>query len=397
MAIDRPLDVALVVEHFAPSRGGGERYVADLARGLLDRGHRVTVYAAEHEPVDPRLTLRTVPAARHPKWWRKWRFAAGSRVALAGGHDVVHAVGKALGFTLLNPHGGVEAFWLRQHLRAHAHPLARAWAAVRRYGSPRHWVLMAIERRQYASPHLRRIVAISDMVAGHIRARYPALPADRVVVLYNGVDLERFHPRVRDAHRAATRARWGVRDDELACLFVGHNYRLKGVANLVRAVAAARARGLPVRAVVVGREPAGRYAALAARLGIADAVAFPGPEPAIERAYAGADLFVYPTWFDACALVTFEAMACGLPVVTTRWNGAAGILRDGLDGVVLDDPRDVAAISAAVAKLAAPEARQQLGAAARSSIERFPASANFDRMIDAYRGSLVGGLDDSGP
>lgn len=383
---DRPLDVALVVEHFTPSRGGGERYVADLARGLLDRGHRVTVYAAEHEPVDPRLTIRTVPAPRHPKWLRKWRFATGSRAALAGGHDVVHAVGKALGFTLLNPHGGVEADWLRQHLRAYAHPLARAWATLRRYGSPRHWVLMAIERRQYASPHLRRVVAISDLVAGHIRARYPAVPADRVTVLYNGVDLDRFHPGVRAAHRAATRARWGLRDDELACLFVGNNFRLKGVANLVRAVALARQRGVPARAVVVGREPPGRLAVLAARLGVAGAVAFPGPEPAIERAYAGADLFVHPTWFDACALVTFEAMACGLPVVTTRWNGAAGLVRDGVDGAVLADPGDADALAAAIARLAPPDARAAAGAAARTRIEAHPASENFDRIVEVYRG-----------
>ena len=103
---------------------------------------------------------------------------------------------------------------------------------------------------------------MSAMVRDHIRAAY-GLGPDRVSVVYNGVDLQRFHPGVRDEHRAAQRAAWGIHDDELCCLFVGNNFRLKGVRSLVQATARLRSEGARVRAVVVGRESPGRLAALA--------------------------------------------------------------------------------------------------------------------------------------
>lgn len=378
------LNVALVIEHCRPERGGGERYVCDLARGLADRGHAVHVYAAEGAAPDARVTFHRVPALRRPKWWRKWAFARGSRVALAGGHDVVHAVGKALGFTLLNPHGGVERFWLRQHLRAYEHPVARAWAALRRYASPRHYVLTAIERRQFRPPGPAAVIAIADMVRDHLVAEY-AYPAARITVLYNGVDIRRFHPGVRTVHRDVTRARLGLAPADLALVFVGNNYRLKGVASLIRATARLRRDGLPARAIVVGREPPGRYRRLAQAEGIADAVAFPGPDPQIERMYAAADVLVHPTFYDACALVTFEAMACGLPVITTRWNGASGIITPGVDGEVMDDADDDVGLARMIAPYASVQRREQVGAAARATAERYPVEHNTDQVIEVYR------------
>lgn len=384
------LDVALVVEHYLPKRGGGERYVVDLATGLADRGHRVTVYAAEHDNDDARITLKTVPAAKHPKWWRKWRFAARSRMALQGGHDIVHAVGKALGFTLLNPHGGVEQFWLRQHLKAYDRGWERVWATVRRYCTPRHWVLTAIERTQYASPQLQRVIAISDMVRDHIRTAY-GLGPERVSVVYNGVDLERFCPAVREQHRAAQRAAWGVGDDDVCCLFVGNNFRLKGVRSLVLATARLRAEGAPVKAVIVGREAPGRLASLARGLGVADHVLFAGAEPQVEKAYAGADVYVHPTFFDACALVTFEAMACGVPVITTRWNGASGIVTPGRDGAVIDDAADIGALADAMRGYLDTGRRALHGQAARAAAEKHPVQQNCERILMVYRAMLVGG------
>jgi UDP-glucose:(heptosyl)LPS alpha-1,3-glucosyltransferase len=381
------LDVALVVEHYLPKRGGGERYVVDLATGLADRGHTVTVYAAEHDNDDPRITLKTVPVAKHPKWWRKSRFAKRSRVALDGGHDIVHAVGKALGFTVLNPHGGVERFWLGQHLRAYDRAWERWWATLRRYCTPRHWVLRGVERRQYTAPQLQRVIAISDMVRDHIRQGY-GLGPEKVNVVYNGVDLERFHPRVRDEHRAAQRNAWGVGDDEVCCLFVGNNFRLKGVRCLVEATARLRAEGAPVRAVVVGREAPGRLTALAARLGVADQVQFVGSEPQVEKAYAAADVYVHPTYFDACALVTFEAMACGVPVITTRWNGASGIVTPGEDGAVIDDAADIGALTEAIRGYLDAGRREMHGRAARTAAERHPIQQNCERILDVYRSVL---------
>ncbi|MCI0341423.1 MAG: glycosyltransferase family 4 protein [Planctomycetales bacterium] len=388
------LDVALVIEHFSPSRGGGERWVADLARGLCDRGHRVTVYAAESDPSDPRvsdprLSVRLLPSARHPKWLRKLRFARASRVALAGGHQVVHAVGKALGFTLLNPHGGAEEAWLAQNFRAYEDPVARALARAARLLSLRHHVLLGIERAQYRPPGPAAVIAISDMVKRDLVRRH-GIPEDRVAVVYNGVDLARFHPGLGAEHRAPTRRSLGVGDQELLLLFVGNNFRLKGVATLVRATALLRRSGVPARAVVVGRDDPSRFRRVAAREGVREAVLFPGPEPRIERYYAAADLLVYPSYYDACALVTLEALACGLPVVTTRWNGASGVMTPGSEGEILEDPSDASALAEAVRRTADPGRREAASRAARATAERHPASEGCDRVIAVYRTLLEG-------
>ena len=127
------------------------------------------------------------------------------------------------------------------------------------------------------------------------------------------------------------RRRLGIDPETVLLLMVATNFQLKGMATLLRTLGRLRGRRLPVRLLVVGGKRLGPWRRKAARLGLAAAVQFVGPVEDIVPYYAAADVYVHPTIYDTCSLVVLEAAACGLPVVTTRCNGAAELFHDGDD------------------------------------------------------------------
>ena len=166
-------------------------------------------------------------------------------------------------------------------------------------------------------------------------------PEDRIWVVYNGVDRERFNPGLAEKYRDPVRAELRPEPEVNRCfLFVGSGYARKGLAELIQAL-----KYCPGKLLVTGRDKAGPYKSLAHKCGAADRVKFLGPRPDVERLYASADVFVLPTLYDPFANVCLEAMASGLPVVTTKETGAAEVIEPGVNGYTTNlpvDPRDLA-------------------------------------------------------
>src|SRR5262249_22457409 len=182
------------------------------------------------------------------------------------------------------------------------------------------------------------IVAISSMVQRHFQQHYGIGPEDLRVVRI-ATDPNRFDERDRPRRRLEARQQWGLRPDETVALFAGMNYRLKGLEPLLRSV-----RLLPrearFRLLVAGSPRTEKFERLARRLGVAERVRFIGYCADMRGAYFAADFFVHPTFYDPCSHVVPEAMACGLPVVTTRYNGASELMNAPREGYVIDDPHD---------------------------------------------------------
>jgi UDP-glucose:(heptosyl)LPS alpha-1,3-glucosyltransferase len=276
---------------------------------------------------------------------------------------VLHDSGTGWSGHVFQPQTGSHLYSLEQENRSYP-LLRRLRAAV----SPRlklHRLgLLLIERR--AARRARRIVALSQRLRGLLVARH-GLDERRVRVIPNGVAVARFAAARLEPLRAEVRARLGV-GAELLCLMVAYNLRLKGFDTALRAFAALRAAGHPPPLLaVVGGVPDAAWAGLASRLGLADRVRCHGPVAEIERFYAAADVLVHPTRWDACSLTTLEAMAAGLPVVTTAANGAAELIADGTDGFVLADPEDHRALAGRLASLQDPGLRRTIGRAARQA------------------------------
>ena len=185
----------------------------------------------------------------------------------------------------------------------------------------------------------RKIVAISERVREQLKQYYD-VPEERIVTIPNGINLARFHAGNAQS-REAVRQSFGLTNDVPLVLFVGSQYRLKGLEFALRALPEMRTRAV---LLVIGADAAAPFRRLAEELGISDRVIFAGARTDLPTIYPAADAFVLPTLYETFALVCLEAMASGLPVLASRVGGIEDYLRDGQNGLHIErDPTEIAA------------------------------------------------------
>lgn len=384
------MNIAFLIENFTAHHGGGEGYSRTLARSLAAHGHALHVFCIEAGEAPGEVTVHAVRAPRHPQWLRARKFAENARRSLhqieARGvtFDVVQGFGKCLGMNLYRPGGGVHAAWLRQDLASRPGPWQRALKRLERRIDPWTRTMASIERCQFLDPGVH-VIANSRRVRRDIVDHY-GVAGERLTVLPNGVDCERFHPRLRTEHGAQVRQALGISQQHPLLLFVANNWRLKGLFPLLQALARLRQRrqGEAPRLLVVGRGKERRWRRLAARAGIGDLVDFTGASQAIEEFYGAADLLVHPTFYDPCANVCLEALASGLPVITTACNGAAELMTDGVEGRVIAEPGDSAALAESIEELLDVSRRRRASIAARALAERHSLTDHVAQLLDLY-------------
>ena len=378
--------IAINAKSFDPLHGGGERFVVNLARALLQHGHQVHVVTLRASDEAPGVQFHLVHVPSFPKMLRDQRFAERSREVLAGQDlDLIFGTGKSPWVDVYRPGGGMHKAYVVHDTRSAATPVGRAVRAARRTLSLKEWLNLRLERRTMASPRLKRLIVNSDLVKEHVREHYPGFPADRVLVFYNGVDTRKFHPDLRKQHRFHTRCDFGFRKDHVVALLVGNNFRLKGVRELLQAIARLKEEGVQnIRGLVVGKGRIGRAKRWAKRLGVLDWVAFAGGRRDMPALYAAADLLAHPTYYDPCANVTLEAWASGLPAITTRFNGASGLMTDGEEGFVLDRPDDIGRFAECLRTLVSQPFRQVAGVKARALAEANSMDAYYSRIIEVF-------------
>jgi UDP-glucose:(heptosyl)LPS alpha-1,3-glucosyltransferase len=375
------MKVALVHKRFAPV-GGTEGYVFDLARRLAEGGHEVHAICAQAvAPPHPRIRVRRVPVLPLGRTLRMLSYARGAdRLVREESFDLVHGFGKTFRHDLYRLGGGCHATYLEW---AHAAGKPRGWRALAR-NAPHQRAILAVERATFSPGNYLCLVTNSRFVRDDLVRRY-AVDPERVRVLYSGVDLERFHPRARETQGRATRHSLGVSPDDLLLVFVGSGFVRKGLAPLLRAHALLASRGLRATLAIVGKDRRSRaYGSLAARLGIEGAVRFLGAIPDPERILVAGDLFVLPTLYDPFANATLEALACGLPAVTTDRNGAAEILEAGRDGAVVPAPPQPEALVEAICGLVHDGGLPRRRSAARETAERYPREAHHRELLALY-------------
>jgi UDP-glucose:(heptosyl)LPS alpha-1,3-glucosyltransferase len=204
------------------------------------------------------------------------------------------------------------------------------------------------------------------MVQEHLQ-QYHHVPRTRIHVIPNAIDADRLAVPHPGAVRCAFRNRLGLEPGDLVGLFVGHNFALKGLAPLLGALAERRRRnpeGRPIRLLVCGGGAIPPYRRLANRLGLGELVHWIGFAPDIRPCYWSSDFFVLPTYYDPCSLVVFEALACGLPVITTTSNGASDVMTHGREGYILSAPGALAELVGALDRMTDDPGRRAMSASA---------------------------------
>jgi UDP-glucose:(heptosyl)LPS alpha-1,3-glucosyltransferase len=369
------LKIAVVRPHFLRAKGGAEHYAVELVTGLVGQGHAVHVFAHRWDlPEEPGVSYHRVGMVRKPAWLRVLTFHRDLRRALVHkDYDIV------LGMTPFAPQ---MVFWLGDGLY-------RVWTRMVWPLGLIRWIMCA--RRAVMSVNLwfeRRalgggadhFIVNSELVKRQAMAHY-RIPEDRVSVVYPGVDLTRFNPAARAQWRAPVRAELGIDEADIVLLFVSNNFARKGLKTVFRSFAALSREYGGIRLLVVGSGRAWYYRRLARLLGIENQVTFVASASAFERYCAAADLFVLPTRYDPFAFVCLAAMATGLPVVTTRMNGAAELIQDGASGYLLDLRDAERQLTDRLDRLLDAERRAGMGLQAALTAHAFSLEAHVRRMV----------------
>ena len=366
--------IALV--HMRQAQAGGtERYLNHVARFLAARGDEVTIVCRSHEePPHPAVRFERLRPLALGAAWRLSSFAKAVEEHVAGErYELVYGLGKGWAQDVVRLGGGLHATYLEL-----AHESTRSgWKRFLPGSERKHKLALAAEARALRSPQLLRIVVNARMVAHDAMQRYD-LPEERFRLVYNGVDLERFHPRRRAAEGAALRAANSIAADAPVVLFLGSGYGRKGLDRVLAAFARLRVALPAARLLVAGydsQQPS--FERRAAALGQAEAVRFLGGRRDAEACFAAADVYVLPTRYDPFANTTVEALASGLPVITTRGNGAHELLEERVQGTVLSSPEDEPGMAEALAWWLEPATLARARRAARALAEQHSAESKM--------------------
>lgn len=371
------MKIIIEIEHFDPGKGGAEAYTSLLCDYLIRQGHHIEVLAIDWQNGPPGVNFVRVPVKGLMRWQRWLSFVAKTKtIVQERGADLVLAVNRGGGMDLFQPHGGTVPGSQRQNILRQPDSLtAGIKAAGFRFG-PKAAVARMLDHAAYQTA--KRFVALSQMVASDM-ARYYTIPEEKIAIIHNGVDLQRFHPDAKTKYGPSVRRRLGIPDDILVFSLVAHNFSLKGVRELIIAASNMEKSGKCCW-LVAGRGKQGRFLNLAKKLSVESRIMFTGAVSRVEEIYAASDVYVHPTWYDPCSLVVLEALASGLPVITTRFNGAGELLQDGRSGFVIENPPETDALRSVMTKLTNKELRNHMSVEARKLAETIPWENHFRRM-----------------
>jgi UDP-glucose:(heptosyl)LPS alpha-1,3-glucosyltransferase len=373
--------VALVA-HEVHDVGGMEHALAELVRGGHDEVDFVVVSATLAPELRRLVDWRRVPVPRRPFPLKFLVFFLLAEARLPRrAVDLVHTMGAIIP-------GSVDLAsvqFCHAAFRSAEGALApREAPLLRRINTSLVRLLsLAAERRTYRPGTRRVLAAASRGVARELERHYPGVP---VTVVPNGVDCDRFAPDP-DARRRV-RAAEAVPDDDIVALFVGGDWDRKGLRVVIEALAVAVRRAPTLRLWVVGHGDRKRFHALAARRRVANRVEFFGPRSDTERFYRAADVFVFPTRYEAFPLVALEAAAAGLPLVATPVNGVEELFEGGEGGIAVERSPDAVA-DALVALAARPDERARMGHAARERATALTWENSVRRTLELYDGLLA--------
>jgi UDP-glucose:(heptosyl)LPS alpha-1,3-glucosyltransferase len=325
---------------------------------------------------DPGAPYRKLDVSTWSRARREMEFAlAVERAVCSGEFDLSVGMGKTLGCDVVRPGGGLHTTWFEQDLRSFQSRVAGLLRMIMRRLSAKQRISFRLDREMYRHPRLKLVLTNSDWVRLEI-IEQRGLPLERVACLYNGIDLNRFHPDNRKKFGWDLRRELGLHREKIVVLFVANNYRLKGLTALFEAMRLLKRdnSGFDLHLIIAGKHRPG------IPFGLRDRVTYVGPQREIERYYAAADIQAHPTFFDPCSNACLEALASGVPIITTAWNGASELIFSGREGFVYSDPAEVEPLRDALLAMSEKKRRLEMGRVAREAVD----DLSIDNYLDNF-------------
>lgn len=381
--------LALNFRRVDPSRGGAETYVVDLCRRLIDKGHQVDLYAESWNPACLPAEVRCVAVAAPglTRISKVWNFARNSAAALENkSYDCTVGLINTWAHDVIIPQGGTHQGSVRANSQRFPNGLQRSLYTLSKSANLKNAVYRAIERRQYDPARGAHVVAVSEMVKRHLE-EFHHVPARRIHVIPNAIEPARLAVPQPGATRCALRNKLGIQPRDLVGLYVGHNFALKGLGKILQALSVRMQHdpsARPIHLMVCGGGNVEQYRRLAHRSGLGETVHFLGFFPDVRACYWSSDFFVLPSYYDPCSLVVFEALACGLPVISTSCNGATEVLTDGQEGYVLTGPNAVGELVTALDRMTLDDHRRKMAEAAARLGQLQTLDAHADRLLKLF-------------
>jgi len=362
------LRLALVRRGYSPT-GGAEAYLKRLARGVIEAGHKVQLIATNEWPEDqwplgPITRLRAESVIGFADELEQIR----PRLDCDG----LLSLERVWSCDVYRAGDGVHRAWLARR-RKFELPLKQFARALNR----KHRDLLHLEESLLASRKAGRAIVASQMVKNEIVDLY-GYPADRIDIVHNGVPLDKF--RFDSELREKSRKDLKLKPDQIVLLFAGSGWERKGLLFAIQAMALCKNRKM--RLLVAGRGNKMLYKTKRLRFWREEPVQFLGEVADISHVYAATDIFILPTIYDPFSNACLEALACGLPVVTTGSNGFSEIIEDAVHGSIVNHAGNLVGLRDAIRFWSDPSRR----AAARSAnIERasqFDISRNVEQTLE---------------
>jgi UDP-glucose:(heptosyl)LPS alpha-1,3-glucosyltransferase len=371
------LTIGFVRRGFSSS-GGAESYLQRLAAGVVEKGHQVRLYASADWPSDEwsfgpivRVEGKSATAFADaiekliPAGGKSFRSSKDMQKHVPPNEpecDVLMSLERIRRCDVFRAGDGVHRAWLERRAA-----IGGRFQRLSRALNRKHSATLALEKALFAEGGAGRVIANSKMVRDEI-VRVYGFPVDRIDVVHNGVPVSAF--RRSEERRAEMRETLGLKNEETAVLFAGSGWERKGLRFAIEAV---ERSGKEIRLLVAGRGDKRRFKS--PRVQFLDVVR---DMPAL---YGAADIFLLPTIYDPFSNACLEALAAGLPVITTRANGFAEIIETGVHGTVLDDPRDIDAIFQALLFWSDSALREETRGRNLDLAARFDISANVSETL----------------
>jgi len=347
---------------------GSSRYVVETSRYFVKK-HELHIFTNNWDPLDERIVIHKIPTLSSNFYIYEGSFFLFSTIALK-----FHSFDVTLSQPTRYLSPGVAEMQF----------VYRAWANYRKENglnlSLGDRITPIIEKHNIKKA--KEIIAISNSVKNEVMHFYN-IPEEKVHVIHSGVNLDEFTNKNKKKYSEDIRDKYGINQNDLVLLFVGNPFERKGLRYVFEAMAKLKTKN--VKLFILGRDDTEPYMKLAKTLGIEDKIIFAGLLPGVAKYFNIADIFVLPTLYEPFGLVILEAMASGLPVVTSKLAGAAEIIEDGKDGFWIENPKNPSEIAESLNRLIEDDnLRNQMGRKAREKAEKHSWEVVAKQMMNVF-------------